>query len=78
MMEHFGDHPRGIWGKWVSGSNLETVNQLTAGGLSLDQAVARAWTANRARDFGFGKATIVRAEGKLGAYTNIEIRFAKS
>jgi hypothetical protein len=78
MMEHFGDNVRGIWGKWVSGDNLETVNRLTAQGLSLDEAVTRAWTANRARDFGFGRAAIVKAEGEAGAYTNIEVKFTKS
>lgn len=77
MMEHFGAHVRGISGKWVSGTNLETVNRLTAQGLSLDAAVARAWTANRARDFGFGRATILKADGETGAYTNIEVNFTK-
>jgi hypothetical protein len=78
MMEHFGSNVRGIWGKWVSGDNLETVNRLTARGLPLEEAVTRAWTANRARDFGFDNATVVKAEGEPGVYTNIEVRFDKS
>ena len=78
MMEHFGTNVRGIWGKWVKGTNLEIVNRLTAQGLPLEEAVTRAWTANRARDFGFGTATVTRAEGQPGAYTNIEVRFTKS
>jgi hypothetical protein len=78
MMEHFGDNVRGIRGKWVSGTNLEIVNQLTAQGSSLAEAATRTWTANRARDFGFGRATIVKAEGEPGAYTNIEVSFTRS
>jgi hypothetical protein len=78
MMEYFGDNVRGIWGKWVSGTNLEIVNQLTSQGLSRDEAVIRACTANRARDVGFGRATLVKAEREPGAHTNIEVKFTKS
>jgi hypothetical protein len=78
MMEHFGSNVRGIWGKWVSGANLDTVNRLTAQGLPLEEAVTRAWTANRARDLGFDRATIVKAEGEPGAYTNVEVTFTRS
>jgi hypothetical protein len=77
MMHHFGDNVLGVWGKWVSGTNLETVNQLTAQDVVLEEAVTRAWTANRARDFGFGRATIVKAEGEPGAFTNIEVKFTR-
>jgi hypothetical protein len=78
MMQHFGDNAKGVWGKWVSGTNLNTVNELTAQGIPLEEAVARTWTANRARDFGFGKATIVgEPVGMPGAYTNITVRFTR-
>ena len=52
MMQHFGDKPNGVWGKWVRGTNLDRVNQLTAQGIALEEAVTHAWTANRAREFG--------------------------
>ena len=77
MMQHFGDKPNGVWGKWVRGTNLDKVNQLTAQGVPLEEAVTHAWTANRARDFGFGKASIIKAEGSPGVYTNIELKFTR-
>lgn len=58
MMQAFGGRVRGIRGMWPGGSNLKMVNELTAQGLSLTEAVTRTWTAHRARDFGFGKAMI--------------------
>ena len=78
MMEHFGGHAKGVKGKWVSGTNLDKVNELTANGVPLEVAITKTWTANRARDAGFGNATLVKpATGLPGAYTDIEVVFTK-
>ncbi len=77
MMDHFGNRARGVWGKWVKGTNLDEVNRLTAQGLPLEEAVTRAWTANRVRAFGFSKSTILKAEGSPGAYTNLMVKFTR-
>ena len=78
MMRAFGDRVRGVWGMWPTGINLETVNELTAQGLPLPEAVTRTWTANCARDFGFGTAIIHEEPmGIPGAYTKVVVRFVK-
>jgi hypothetical protein len=58
MMRAFGGRVRGIWGMWPRGTNLDRVNELTALGVPLTEAVTRTWTAHRARDFGFARAVI--------------------
>lgn len=75
MMQYFGQNANGLWGKWVSGTNLNTVNELTSQGVPLEQAITRTWTAKRARDAGFGEATLIKAEGNAGAYTDIVVQF---
>jgi hypothetical protein len=78
MMQHFSGNAKGVWGKWVSGTNLEKVNELTAQGVPLEEAITRTWTANRAREFGFDNATIVgEPVGVPGAYTNITVKFTR-
>lgn len=78
MMMVFEGRVRGIWGMWPKGTNLNTVNELTAHGIALAEAVTRTWTAHRARDFGFGKA-IIHGEplGAPGAYTRVVVQFVK-
>ena len=76
MMQAFGERVRGIWGMWPTGTNLNTVNELTAQGIPLAEAVTRTWTAHRARDFGFGKAMIHGEPiGVPGAYTRVVVQF---
>ena len=76
MMEHFGSNAKGVKGKWVSGTNLDKVNELTAKGVPIEEAVKQTWTANRARDAGFGNATLVNPpKGTPGAYTDVEVLF---
>jgi hypothetical protein len=78
MMRAFGGRVRGIWGMWPTGTNFDQVNELTAQGIPLAEAVTRTWTAHRARDFGFGKA-VIRGEplGIPGAYTRVVVQFVK-
>jgi len=77
MMSHFGDHAKGVWGKWVRGTNLDKVNELTARGVSLEDAITQTWTANRAREAGFGRATLKKEVGKPGEYTDLEVEFTR-
>jgi hypothetical protein len=41
MMEHFGSRVEGVWGMWPTGTNLIKVNELTAQGMPLHEAVSR-------------------------------------
>jgi hypothetical protein len=76
MMQHFGDKVQGVWGMWPKGTNLDKVNELTAQGITLQEAVTRTWTANRARAFGFSKAIICEEPvGTPGAYTKVLVKF---
>jgi hypothetical protein len=75
MIEHFGCNAKGIWGKWRKGTNLDKVNELTRSGVSLEEAVKQTWTANRAREAGFGVATVKKSVGSAGAYTDVEVLF---
>jgi hypothetical protein len=78
MRQAFGGRVRGIWGMWPRGTNLDQVNELTAQGLPLTEAVTSTWTAHRARDFGFDKAIIHEEPiGVPGAYTKVVVRFLK-
>jgi hypothetical protein len=76
MMQHFGRNAKGVCGKWPSGTNLKTVNELTARGVPIEEAVTRTWTANRAREWGFVRVRLIRPpQGTPGQYTNIEVLF---
>ncbi|QRN93038.1 hypothetical protein JRI60_27950 [Archangium violaceum] len=75
MMNHFGPKVKAVRGKWVYGDNLAKVNELTAKGVPLEEAVKQAWTGRRAAEYEFTKPTLEKIEGEMGAYTNIEVRF---
>lgn len=77
MMQHFGSGVKAIQGNWSYGSNLARVNDLTRGGMSLQQAVTQTWTAGQAATHGFGHATLQAAEGSAGAYTRIQVLFTR-
>ena len=53
MMAHFGSGVRAIRGMWVKGTNIEKVNELTAAGLPIAEAIRHAWTVTRAAKQGF-------------------------
>jgi hypothetical protein len=78
MMQYFGGRVAGIWGMWPTGTNRIKVNELTAQGMPLHEAVSRTWTANRAREFGFGKAIVVdEPVGTPGDYTKVLVKFVR-
>jgi hypothetical protein len=77
MMERFGDRVNAIQGNWTYGTNLARVNELTATGVPLQEAVGQTWTASRAAMWGFTNPTIQAAEGSAGAYTRVQVLFGK-
>jgi len=84
MMQHFGAGARAIQGVWRKGTsgrpstNIDKVNELTAGGMTLEEAVTQAWTVTRARKLGFLKVRVLGAPvGKPGAYTEIDVLIEK-
>jgi hypothetical protein len=77
MMRYFGSAAKAIRGVWRSGANLAKVNELTAQGLPLEQAVQEAWTVTRARKWGFNKIKVVLREGRPGEYTEVDVLMEK-
>ena len=77
MMAAFGNRVTAIQGNWTYGVNLAKVNELTARGMSLEQAVTKTWTASRAAMFGFGQAAVQLVEGGPGAYTKLQVLFTR-
>ncbi|MBK6689457.1 MAG: hypothetical protein IPG45_33635 [Deltaproteobacteria bacterium] len=77
MMESIGSRVTSIQGNWTYGTNLARVNELTASGVPLSQAVQQTWTAGRAKAFGFGQAAVEVAEGGPGAYQRVVARFSR-
>ncbi|HTU92622.1 MAG TPA: hypothetical protein VMF69_21250 [Gemmataceae bacterium] len=77
MMRSFGDEAKAIRGVWRVGTNLDKVNELTAQGLLLEEAVQYAWTVTRARRLGFSKVAVVLQEGQSGQYAKIDVLIEK-
>ncbi len=77
MMRFFGADAKAIRGVWRSGTNLDKVNELTAQGMPLEEAVQRAWTVTRARRLGFNKVAVVLQEGQPGQYAKIDVLIEK-
>lgn len=74
MMEHFGKDVRAIHGMWIKGTNIDKVNELTAQGMPIAEAVRFAWTATRAAKLGFTRIRLFgNAIGTPGAYTKVDV-----
>lgn len=84
MVRAFGNRVRavlGVWRRGFEGSpsvNLDKVNERTAAGASLMDAVQETWTFTRAARWGFTKVTLVGAEGTPGRYTKIDLLLEKA
>ena len=48
MIKHFGDDATGVVGSWTYGSNLARFNELSAQGMSVEEAAAATWTGTQA------------------------------
>jgi hypothetical protein len=84
MMRSFGEQVRGIRGVWRQGFqgrpsiNLDKVNELTARGMTLIDAIKETWTATRAERWGFVKITVLGdPEGNSGAFKKIDVLIEK-
>jgi RHS repeat-associated protein len=75
MMSHYGSNVKGIAGNWSYGTNLAKVNELTASGMSLQNAISITWTGNQAAKYGFTSARITEAIGSPGNYKKISTIF---
>jgi hypothetical protein len=80
MMTGFGDGGRAIQGVWrkydptSQSANIDKVNELTAAGMSLEEAITHAWTVTRARKLGFTRISVLGTPtGSAGAYTKIDV-----
>jgi RHS repeat-associated protein len=75
MVNHFGTNARGVVGSWTYGSNLARFNELTAQGMSPEQAAAATWTGTQAAQNGFRTVTVIDKVGSPGAYTKVLVEF---
>jgi hypothetical protein len=83
MMRAFGDRVRavlGVWRRGYAGSpsvNLDKINERTAAGEKLMDAVRTTWTFKRAAYWGFSQIRLVLVEGVPGDYTKIDLLLEK-
>ena len=83
MLRAFGDRLRAVFGVWRRGFagsasvNLDRVNERTAAGVSLMDAVRETWTYTRAARWGFTRITLVGVEGTPGNYAKIDVLLEK-
>jgi hypothetical protein len=80
MMDHFGADAIAIHAVWIRNAaghpstNIDKVNELTATGVDLGQAILQAWTVTRAMRRGFSKAKVLGTpDGTPGGYTRIDV-----
>jgi predicted Fe-Mo cluster-binding NifX family protein len=80
MMTHFGTAVTAVQGNWVGprSDNLQTINQLTAAGQTVEQAATQTWTGKRAKDWGYTNVDLVGTpRGTPGSYTGVHVLFKK-
>lgn len=83
MLRAFGDRVRAVMGVWRRGFegslsvNLDRVNERTAAGVSLRDAVRETWTYTRAARWGFTRITLASVEGTPGNYAKIDVLLEK-
>jgi hypothetical protein len=84
MLRAFGGRVRavlGVWRRGFEGSpsvNLDRVNERTAVGVPLTDAVRETWTYTRAARWGFTRITLVSIEGAPGNYSKMDVLLEKA
>jgi len=77
--EHFCQFGRSIVairGEWIAGDNLDVVNRLTHGNQrTIEEAALQTWSAERAREFGFPRVTLLDSAGVPGRYQSVDVLF---
>jgi hypothetical protein len=84
MMNHYGEHAKGIRGNWSNttkeenNKNLGVVNKLTRRGVPIEEAIKKTFTYREAMRFGFSRVRIeVPPTGKPGEYTRVQVLFER-
>ena len=83
MLRAYGDRVRavlGVWRRGFGGSpsvNLDRVNERTAAGVALRDAVQQTWTYTRAARWGFTRITLAGIEGTPGNYAKVDVLLEK-
>jgi hypothetical protein len=84
MLRAFGGRVRvvqGVWRPGFQGSpsvNLDKINERTAAGASLMDAVQETWTFTRAARWGFTRVTLIAVDGTPGNYAKIDVLLEKA
>jgi hypothetical protein len=77
--DHFvqqGINVKGIRGSWTFGTNLATINHLTANNqTSLADAATQTWAFTRASGKGFTKVVVLDSDGSPGSYISVDVVF---
>lgn len=80
MVDHFGSALTAIHGVWVKGTlgrpstNIDKVNELTAQGMRLEDAIHQTWTVTRAAKRGFRQVRLLgNPIGQPGGYTQVDV-----
>jgi hypothetical protein len=83
MLRAFGGRVRAVLGVWRRGFedspsvNLDKVNERTAAGMPLLDAVQETWTFRCAARWGFTKVTLLDVQGTSGNHTKIDVLMEK-
>ena len=75
ILKFFEGQFDGILTNWQYGTNLGKVNELTGGGMPLDQALRQTWSAQKAMESGFTQIRIIEQSGAPGNYSVVKILF---
>jgi len=84
MLRAFAGRVRAVLGVWRRGFagapsvNLDKVNERTAAGMSLMDAVRQTWTFTRAARWGFTRITRIVVEGTPGSYSKVDVLLEKA
>lgn len=77
--DHFvqqGITVKGIRGTWTFGTNLTTINNLTANNqMSLEEAAKQTWAFGRASSKGFTTVQVIDSDGSPGNYLSVDVVF---
>ena len=78
LMQHFGPTIQAIQGNWTYGDNLEIVNKLTQGGMSLAAAALNGPTGRYASSWGFTNVSVLNAvKGTSGSHSKVHVLFTR-
>lgn len=77
IAKHFEGRFRQIAGYYVDGDNLDTINKLTASGMSLLESIKKTWSYQQASKLGYQTVTLRARRGKPGEYKMIDAVYSK-